>query len=850
MKIPIQITVFPPDSAPFARRSEPVSIGVSLPRGEVQPTESWSLRDERDQSVPVQTTILDRWGDESIRWMLVDFQADAATGSSSHYLLVAGQPSEPREPLAVITSSGGLTIRTGTAMFTVPSSGPAAITEAQVSGRPVLNDLTVEAEDADGRNYRFDIERTSIVRSGPLAALVVQEGHLVASDSGSWLEATVALQFHAGLGTVRVEVSCTNMRAALHPEGIWDLGDPGSVLIRDLSVTMRPAPLEGSPAAITASVDRDQPLISRGDRFAIYQDSSGGDNWQSVNHVNRRGRVPTSFQGFRASGSDGEVVGLRATPLASLNSGERRITIATPYFWESFPKALTLTQELCAIGVLPKQFADVHELQGGERTTFAFFLAVGEDPVSAEPLAWARSPVAVSVDADVYRRAGLWAPLTVGSPTAQRRYTDLVEAVVVGDAPFSSRREAIDEYGWRNFGEIYADHEAVGNPGLISHYNNQYDAIAGMASRFMATGSHRWWTAMRELASHVTDIDLYHTAADRAAYNGGYFWHTQHYSHAGSATHRAYSRHSVTSGGGPSAEHNYTTGLLLHYFLTGWPQSRAAVIQLAEWVIDMDDGRKSRFWWIDRGFTGLASGTRSTDFHGPGRGAGNSINALLDAHRLTGAPRYLEKADALVARCVHPDDDQDELQLLDAENRWSYTVFLQTLGKYLERLADLGLIDQRYTYARDVLLNYARWMSRCERPYLEHPEQLEYPTETWAAQDIRKAAVFEFAARHSTEDAERKTFLERATYFFDYSVNTLRHAATGRLARPLVLLLAYGFQRPVSPDSPESDVRIEAALPRARAAFTPQRRRVVRRLLLTLAAGSLVALLVATLMLL
>ena len=43
-----------------------------------------------------------------------------------------------------------------------------------------------------------------------------------------------------------------------------------------------------------------------------------------------------------------------------------------------------------------------------------------------------------------------------------------------------NRREIIDEYGWRNFGEIYADHEAVYHQGrgpFVSHYNNQYDLI-------------------------------------------------------------------------------------------------------------------------------------------------------------------------------------------------------------------------------------------------------------------------------------------------------------------------------------------------------------------------------------
>jgi len=836
---PITIEVSTGDRGRFERRGEPVAIGVSLPRGEARSSASWSLSDERGGVVPVQTTVLDRWGDQSIRWMLVEFKAIASATGPSQYSLSHG-PMAVSDPLTVTQSANGLTVNTAIAQFVVPTSGAIALADARIGNQTVFTDLTVQAEDGEGRSCQFAIRRTSISKTGPLRATVLHEGHLVAPDGTSWIESSVTLQFHAGLGAVRVEVSCRNTRAARHPDGIWDLGDPGSVLIRDLSVTMRRAS-RGGTASVMASLEPGQAMTPAGGQFAVYQDSSGGANWQSPNHVNRDGRVPTTFRGYRAMADGSEITGLRATPVASVHTGDSRLTIAAPVFWEAFPKAITLGQETCAVGILPRQSSDLHELQGGERTTFAFVLAVGDDPVSDEPLAWARSPLIVSVDPDVYRRAGVWAPLVVGSPEARQDYEDLVHRVIAGEAPFSDRREIIDEYGWRHFGEIYADHEAVDRAGLVSHYNNQYDAIAGMASRFMQTGDARWWSAMSELAAHVTDIDLYQTSDDRAAYNGGYFWHTQHYVDAGTATHRSYSRLAVSSGGGPSSEHNYTTGLLLHHVLTGSERSRSAVLQLADWVIDMDDGRKSRFRWIDQGPTGMASCTRSTDFHGPGRGAGNSINALLDAHRLSGEARYLEKADSLVARCVHPDDDQAALELLDAENRWSYTVFLQTLGKYLDYRADRGLADERYGYAREVLLNYARWMSEHERPYLDRPEQLEYPNETWVAQDIRKTAVFEFAARYARDEKERATFLQRASEFFDYSVTTLQESANGRLARPLVLLLTYGFQRPLAPG--QSDTLVAPTYqPVRRVQFVPLRRRVERRLILA-AAGLLAAVL-------
>jgi hypothetical protein len=521
------------------------------------------------------------------------------------------------------------------------------------------------------------------------------------------------------------------------------------------------------------------------------------------------------------------------------------VSVALPRFWQLFPKSIEAEAGHCRVGMFPRSSSDVHELQGGERSTLSFGMCFGRDTVSAEPLAWRRDPLTVSADPLSYRQAGAWSPLAAGSRLAAEGYESLVNAAIEGSNTFEQRREQIDEFGWRHFGELYADHEAVFEP-LVSHYNNQYDPVAGFLTRFMQTADHRWWLLGSDLARHVADIDLYHTTRDRAAYNGGYFWHTEHYRTAGTATHRAYSRRTGSAGGGPCCEHNYTTGLMLHHLLTGCEPSRAAVIQLANWVIDMDDGRQSRFRWIDRRDTGLASATRSPDFHGPGRGAGNSVNALIDAHRLTGEPRYLAKAEALIERVVHPDDDPGAIDPLDAENRWSYTVFFQVLGKYLEHRAEHGLVDEKYEYARAALVRWAMWMSAHERPILDTPEKLEYPTETWAAPDIRKAAVFEFAARHTRDDGARAELLARADSFVDYAIATLLQAPTGRLTRPLVVLLAYGFMRPMFD---LAAARRPAAAPaRHREPFVPLRHRLKKRVALAGAGLSAAALLVLALL--
>jgi len=820
---PIVITVSTdPDLPPFERHGEPVAIGVACPRGSVTRSERWTLIDQRGRPVPVQATVLDRWGDGSVRWLLAEFQADVDADGASAYALAPDAAAELPTGISIEHAGESVRVWTGVAAIDVPRTGSTFIASAEVAGQSLLESTSIVAEDASGARYQLAIQRTTIERAGALRAVIRIDGALVDAARRPWLDVALRLHFFAGLGTAKVELSITNPRAAKHPGGAWDLGDPGSVLIRDLSIQLMPS--RTRPGDVWGSIDGTDHMEPAGERFAVHQESSGGQRWQHPTHLTRERRVAARFRGFRAERGGREVEGLRATPITSIGGGDTRVSVALPRFWQVCPKSIEADARHCAVAMFPRAHGDLHELQGGERSTLTLAMCFGRDTVTAEPLAWMRSPLRVSADALAYRQAGVWAPLGAGSAMSVSHYDALVTTAVRGPQSFLERREAIDEYGWRNFGELYADHEGA----LVSHYNNQYDAIAGFITRFTQTGEPQWWALADELAGHVTDIDLYHTTRDRAAYNGGYFWHTQHYQAAGTATHRAYSKLTGSSGGGPCSEHNYTTGLMLHHFMTGSERSRAAVIQLATWVLDMDDGSKSRFRWIDRRDTGLASVTRSPDFHGPGRGAGNSINALLDAHRLTGEPRFLEKADALIARAAHPDDDPQAIDPLDAENRWSYTVFLQALGKYLEYRADRGLVDARFEYARAVLLKYAMWMCANERPYLETPEKLEFPTETWAAQDLRKAAVFEFAARHTTDDGARACFLARADGFVDYAVAALTKAPTGTLTRPLVLLLAYGFQRPMVDLAAVSSAVMPTAFDRQ--SFTPLRQRLAKRL--------------------
>ena len=284
---------------------------------------------------------------------------------------------------------------------------------------------------------------------------------------------------------------------------------------------------------------------------------------------------------------------------------------------------------------------------------------------------------------------------------------------------------------------------------------------------------------------------------------------------------------------------------MLHHFLTGDPRSRSAAIGLARWVIDMDDGRKAPFGRLDGSPHGHATASGSASYHGPGRAPANSLNALVDGHRLTGESEYLEKAEAIIRRCVHPLDDIAARDLLDAENKWFYTMFFQAIGRYLDHKEEQGSIDRMFRYARASLLHYARWMAIHEYPYLDKPEVLEFPTETWAAQDIRKADVFQFAAKHAGDAAERARFLERAGFFFEASTSTLLKLPSRTLARPVVLLLANGLMRAFFQRNPDHASTATAGSDPdfgSPTTFIPQKVRVLRKLKMLAVAGAIVGL--------
>ncbi len=838
------------------RINEPVSFGLPLPEGWLTQGDAISVTTERGRAMPFGHKVTARWKDGSIKWLLLDIQVSLRAGENM--VLEIGrvkdkstvsevpEVSENLEDLEfqVHHREDRMEINSGNLEAVVNTRGDYAPFYRAAFGKNQVfapGETRVVLTDADGERWSPFVDQAKIEHDTRLRKTIFCAGRFQNARISHFLRFFCRIHFFRDTGFVKFEFTIHNSKAAVHQGGAWDLGDDNAFFFRELAFVFDTKTISPDRVFYSPEPDRQPVQACESADTCIYQESSGHENWQSKNHMNKEEKIPLRFRGYQVQ-QQGRITvsGDHAAPLMGVAGRDVRVFARVKHFWQNFPKALAVENGSLCVGLFPGQFNDLFELQPGEQKTHTFYVGFGEGvgigadadtyagidtgtgagtaegtrPDIGDCLAFVDDPLVPQIDCAAYHQAMLRprpVPAEMVTPQADLAIYDRMLAGFVGDTHgYEKKNIRIDEFGWRNFGDLFADHEAVFSEGkpFISHYNNQYDVIKGALLQFMRTGKKAWFTLAKQLADHVYDIDIYHTSADKYQYNHGLFWHTDHHLDAHTATHRTISRahrphkKAEAFGGGPSTDHNYATGFVYLYWMTGHPKYKDAVTTLAGYIMHMLDGPDTL---AELGFQAIrdlqqrvgslqnTGGPVLYVFDGPCRASGNSLNTLLDGYVLTADPEYLRYAERLISTAIHPEDDLDRMELLNAEIRWFYTVFLQALGRYLDIKAAEGSFDDGFCYARQVLLHYARWMLENEYPYLEKPEILEFPNETWAAQDLRKSDIFALASYYTQDEAYQHKFKKKAHFFFNHAVKELDSHDTKTFTRPMVLLMTNGM---------------------------------------------------------
>jgi hypothetical protein len=805
-----KITVRLEEKNSAARIEEPVGLGIPLPKGTVQAIHQLALMNGREP-ITVQLEPLAHWPDGSLRWVHASFLISLDSGQVKDLELVKLQ--EPNattghEP-AIEQTSDGFVVHTSTCSVVLASNSLSwQVTQPNNPGTP----STVTLRDEAGLPCTAETDASwKIIHKGPVFVAATLKGQWLKQNNEPLAKFACVLRIFLETGLIQVELTTHNPKRARHPGGLWDLGDAGSVYFRELAIeTILPAKCR---AQVTPQATDKEPIMVQLADFNLYQDSSGGENWQSRNHVDANGDITTQFCGYRLTNPNDLVhEGKRANPLISIEYDGGTFDLAVPGFWQNFPTGLRKEDNKLTVGLFPKDFKKTYELQGGERKTLLCIMAHSS---KSNTVAAAYTPLVPVLAPECYEQANAFPWFKANAqPDA---LSELIAEGLNGNSNFFAKREVIDEFGWRNFGDIFADHETLyqneEDPPFISHYNNQYDPIYGFARQYALTGDKRWFRLMDDLAQHVVDIDIYHTDEDRVEYNNGLFWHTDHYLEAHTAAHRTFTRHNDTSstpgqtGGGPASEHCYTTGLLYHYYMTGAPASRDAVLQLANWIRTAHEGQGGLLEQLLAlkkhdlpKLKTLLKGERPSPHQYPfTRGTGNYLNALLDASLLEPSEDWLEHAESVIRKTIHPADNIEKRNLLTVETGWSYLILMTSIARYLHIKREAGNTDARYSFAQASFMHYANWMLKNERRFLSDPGQLEFPNDTWVAQDVRKAMLMFQAAELNPERTE--DFQNKGSQWLTEVCEALAQSKQKHCARILTILMQnYGPQQVSSHD--------------------------------------------------
>ena len=307
MKVDDQVSVplIIQEHAGVRRIREPVSVGIPLPRGLISDSKYLALLDDRGRQCPLQTTTLASWFDGSLKWVLLDFQADAEPNNEAVFQLLCGgkQLAElPPEPISVQETAAQIVVHTGTATFFLNRHLCKPFDTVLVKDDELLaiEGSSLVLTDESGATYLPQIDDFAIETQGPIRVTITARGDMRSTNGVSLARFIVRLSFFVNSGCVQTQLTLHNPKAAHHPGGLWDLGDPGSIYFKDLSLQV---PLRTTNVPhISWTAQPLQPLkkhVVAG--LVIYQDSSGGENWLSTNHVNRFGKVMQSFRGYRVS---------------------------------------------------------------------------------------------------------------------------------------------------------------------------------------------------------------------------------------------------------------------------------------------------------------------------------------------------------------------------------------------------------------------------------------------------------------------------------------------------------------------------------------------------------------------
>ena len=526
--------------------SWPVSVGVPFPRGALGSADQVRLLGKGRAEIPAQVQTLARWEDGSVRWALLDFQADGQHDCTVEYGREVTR-TVPEETLEVAQSRTGITVTTGPIRVEFPKA--TAVLPGIVSHRQPDGSYRCLTPDSPAPAVILTAGDGAVYRSGKPDAVVLEEPgpERVCVRIDLTHRARRKALFRS---TFRVHLFRNSPAIRLLHTFENDRTEEAFTRIRDLSLRIdldvgeapegrigrrKTGPLNGRPILLQQTHDN---------RYAVAQ--------------GRR----TIARGKRA---DGRI---------DLLGKEAGATLVVRDFWQNYPKGLGLDGQGITVQVCPPLKRDAYpkggeledrlyyylldgryKLKCGVSRTHELWLQVGQGAAPADFEAAVQSPPLYSVSLETFNRSRAVIQLP---PKEESPYPPYEEWVEAARQAYAEDRVESRAYGMLNYGDWYG--ERTYNWG-----NMEYDTPWCFLHEYLRNGHPDFYTWAEEAARHLVDVDTRHSGSDPKS-SGEQYIHSV--GHVGDYYPEGYRERAIFAGRW-SVSHTWVEGLFLYHLLTG-----------------------------------------------------------------------------------------------------------------------------------------------------------------------------------------------------------------------------------------------------------------------------------------
>lgn len=519
------------------------------------------MTDDAKHATAVQSRVLSRWPDGSVRWVLLDWQLELQAKQERTVQVERGSRVAPPSAVKVSDHADRIEVDTGPLQFAVPRTRYAVLSDVRLNGTPIGAQPVVSFFNADGQ--RLDAQApvsVAISEAGPLRVRLEVRGHYAAD-----FDYVVRIDAFAGQPFVRIYHSFEQHSARPYVS-VQQFG-------LDIPITLK------GPATYSAGLES-APLSAGlpANGFVLFQE----DN--DVLHAG----------GVRRTG--------RARGWVDLRDGVHGVAAAARFFWQQYPQSFRLHSAGVTYNMWAPEAAAAKVGMGAAKTHELVLYFHSAEPPPAGLLAALAHPLVGRLDPQwVVATGALRNSVAPNAATANflhalaagyQRYQE--HAVVErwddsGQVTCPDRaheRPRTGFFGMLNWGDWNYPGYHDNTKGCDAWGNLEYDLTQVLALAYAATGERGYFEGMVAAARHFMDVDRVHYQHDHPNWMG--------MNHPKNPLHFAFEL------GGVDIGHTWTEGLLSYYYLTGDERGVEAARGIAhylEWRLHAGIGRGNPRQW-------------------------------------------------------------------------------------------------------------------------------------------------------------------------------------------------------------------------------------------------------------